>query len=47
MRPGDVLWWSGHVGLYVGGGEMIDALGVREGVVRRRAALPERVLRVR
>ena len=25
-RPGDILYWShGHVGIYVGGGKMIDA----------------------
>jgi len=46
VRPGDILWWPGHVGLYVGGGEMIDAYHSRAGVVRRPAAVPERVLRV-
>jgi cell wall-associated NlpC family hydrolase len=46
MRPGDILWWPTHVGLYVGGGEMIDAYHSRAGVVRRRAAIPARVLRV-
>jgi cell wall-associated NlpC family hydrolase len=47
VRPGDILWWShGHVGLYIGGGEMIDAYHSRAGVVRRRAPRPERVLRV-
>lgn len=24
-QPGDILWWSGHVGLYAGNGMMIDA----------------------
>jgi cell wall-associated NlpC family hydrolase len=46
VRPGDILWWPTHVGIYVGGGEMIDAYHSRAGVVRRRAALPVRVLRV-
>lgn len=47
VRPGDILWWSrGHVGLYLGGGEMIDAYHSGAGVVRRRAPMPERVLRV-
>jgi peptidoglycan DL-endopeptidase CwlO len=46
MRPGDILWWRHHVGLYIGNGEMIDAYHSRAGVVRRRVAVPERVLRV-
>ncbi|PHP53600.1 C40 family peptidase [Actinomyces ruminis] len=24
-QPGDILWWSGHVGLYAGNGMMVDA----------------------
>ncbi|NDR54374.1 C40 family peptidase [Actinomyces sp. 565] len=24
-RPGDILWWSGHVALYAGDGMMVDA----------------------
>ncbi len=47
IRPGDILWWShGHVGLYVGNGAIIDAYHSGAGVVRRRAPVPERVLRV-
>lgn len=46
VRPGDILWWHGHVGLYVGDGEMVDAYHSGAGVVRRRAVVPERVLRV-
>jgi cell wall-associated NlpC family hydrolase len=46
IRPGDILWWRHHVGLYVGNGEMIDAYHSRAGVVRRRAVAPQRVLRV-
>lgn len=46
VRAGDILWWRGHVGLYVGNGEMIDAYHSGAGVVRRRAVVPERVLRV-
>jgi cell wall-associated NlpC family hydrolase len=34
MQPGDVLWTSGHVGMYVGHGKVVEAanenLGVRE-----------------
>jgi cell wall-associated NlpC family hydrolase len=46
VQPGDILWWPHHVGLYAGDGEMIDAYHSGAGVVRRRAAVPERVLRV-
>jgi hypothetical protein len=47
VRPGDIFWWShGHVGIYVGNGTIIDAYHSGAGVVRRRAPMPERVLRV-
>jgi hypothetical protein len=47
VRPGDIFWWShGHVGLYVGNGTIIDAYHSGAGVVKRRAPMPERVLRV-
>lgn len=45
-RPGDILWWPGHVGIYIGGGFMIDAVGAKWGVKRRPAKPPDRVLRV-
>lgn len=44
-RPGDILWWPGHVGLYAGEGRVLDA-GRAGGQVRERPlwGLP-RVLR--
>jgi cell wall-associated NlpC family hydrolase len=47
IRAGDILWWPGHVGIYAGGGWMIDALDSRDGVVRRPAQSPHRALRPR
>ncbi len=47
VQPGDILWWPHHVGLYVGNATMIDAYHSGAGVVRRPAAMPKRVLRVR
>jgi cell wall-associated NlpC family hydrolase len=44
-RPGDVLWWPGHVAIYAGGGWAIEALDSRSGVVRRRAKPGRRVYR--
>ena len=35
-RPGDLVVGSGHVGIYVGGGYMIDAGNPRVGVSKRR-----------
>lgn len=46
VRPGDILWWPTHVGLYIGGGQMIDAYHSGAGVVRRPAVRPRKVLRV-
>jgi len=39
---GDILWWPGHVGIYAGGGWVIDALDSRHGVVVRPASDPLR-----
>jgi peptidoglycan DL-endopeptidase CwlO len=32
-QPGDILWKSGHVGMYVGGGIVVHAAGTATGVV--------------
>lgn len=32
--PGLAVWHEGHIGVYVGGGEVIEAMGTRYGVVR-------------
>ena len=45
VRPGDILWWPGHVGIYAGDGWSIEALDSRHGVVRRPASNPYRALR--
>jgi peptidoglycan DL-endopeptidase CwlO len=45
VRPGDILWWPGHVGLYAGGGWVIEALDSKDGVVRRPAREPRRAFR--
>jgi cell wall-associated NlpC family hydrolase len=45
VRPGDVLWWPGHVAIYAGNGLEIEALDSRHGVVERPAATPYRALR--
>jgi len=33
-EPGLVVWMNGHIGIYVGGGDVIEARGYRYGVVR-------------
>jgi cell wall-associated NlpC family hydrolase len=45
VRPGDVLWWPGHVGLYAGNGWQVEALNARSGVVMRRLVAPRRAFR--
>jgi cell wall-associated NlpC family hydrolase len=45
VRAGDILWWPGHVGIYIGYGWMVDALDHAHGVVRRPAKDPYRAFR--
>jgi cell wall-associated NlpC family hydrolase len=45
VRPGDVLWWPGHVALYAGRGYSIEALDRQDGVVRRATKVPRRAFR--
>ncbi len=45
VRPADVVWWPGHVGLYVDNGWIIDAEGAKYGVVERRPSAPRRAFR--
>ena len=35
-RPGDLMWWPGHVGIYTGNGMMVDAGNASTGVSERR-----------
>ncbi|NLC45460.1 MAG: LysM peptidoglycan-binding domain-containing protein, partial [Clostridiales bacterium] len=35
-RPGDIICLPGHVGIYAGNGQMIDAANSRKGVVKRK-----------
>ncbi len=44
-RPGDILWWPGHVALYAGNGWSVEALDHKSGVVMRRAPKPHAVFR--
>ena len=32
--PGLAVWHSGHIGVYIGGGEVIEAMGTKYGVVK-------------
>ncbi|CED91292.1 Lipoprotein [Actinomyces succiniciruminis] len=32
--PGDIMWWPGHVAIYLGNGELVGAQGYSQGVVR-------------
>ncbi len=45
IRAGDILWWPGHVGIYVGDGRMVDALNAKRGVVERAVSDPQRAFR--
>jgi cell wall-associated NlpC family hydrolase len=36
LQPGDLVFWSGHVGVAIGGGMMVAAANTREGVVRQK-----------
>ncbi len=45
IRAGDILWWPGHVGIYIGDGRMVDALNSKRGVVERAVSDPRRAFR--
>jgi len=45
VRPGDILWWPGHLALYAGNGWEIEALDHRDGVVARAVRDPARAFR--
>ena len=36
--PGLAVWCNGHIGVYIGGGEVIEAMGTKYGVVRTKLA---------
>nr|WP_288974077.1 C40 family peptidase [uncultured Shuttleworthia sp.] len=31
-QPGDIICYSGHVGIYIGGGQIVNALNRRKGI---------------
>lgn len=37
-QPGDLIVWAGHVGIYYGNGQMVNALGKKYGIVVSKAA---------
>lgn len=37
-KPGLAVWCSGHIGVYIGDGEVIEAMGTKYGVVRTQLA---------
>ena len=37
-QPGDILWKSGHVGLYAGNGQTVEAKGAKWGVCMDKAS---------
>ena len=45
-KPGDLLWWPGHVGIYAGNGRVIDAGSPATGVSERRIWGNPQVFRV-
>ena len=36
--PGIALWKEGHIGVYIGGGEAIESMGTKYGVVKTEVA---------
>ena len=37
-QPGDLIWYSGHIGIYIGNGEVIEAMNTLRGVTRTQLA---------
>jgi cell wall-associated NlpC family hydrolase len=38
--PGLAVWHDGHIGVYIGGGQVIEAMGTKYGVVKTELAEP-------
>ena len=36
--PGLAVWHDGHIGVYIGGGQVIEAMGTKYGVVKTELA---------
>ena len=36
--PGLAVWMEGHIGVYIGGGEVIEASGTKKGVIKTQLA---------
>ena len=45
-EPGDLVCYSGHVGLYVGNGQIVHALNEKKGIVVSNAGF-DRILAIR
>ena len=36
-KPGDLIWYSGHIGIYIGNGQIVHASNSRDGIIVSRA----------
>ena len=36
-KPGDLIWYSGHIGIYTGNGQIVHASNSRDGIIVSKA----------